>query len=93
MKLIRKHGINYHVSEPRRPNFSFYDWVTYLLDNAGLGEAPLGRWIGVLHRIGPLMSYWIVTDTGEQVSRMTVQRVTSLELSTDACNEGKDNKV
>ena len=157
MKLIRKHGINYHVSEPRRPNqnpaesairelkrkwyrlmarrkvhprlwdhavqwlseignvtvstsryangrtslemitgetpditehldFSFYDWVTYL-DNAGLGEARLGQWIGVSHRIGPLMSYWILTDTGEQVSRTTVQRVTTLELATDAMKE------
>ena len=63
-------------------DFGFYDWVTYL-DNAGLGEARIGRWLGVSHRIGPLMSFWILTPTGEQVSRTTVQRITNLELSTD----------
>ena len=36
--------------------FGFYDWVTYTA-NAGLGELLLGRWLGVSHKVGKLMSY------------------------------------
>jgi hypothetical protein len=35
------------------------------------------------HRVGNLMSYWILTNTGHVISRTTVQRITNLELSTD----------
>ena len=41
-------------------DFSFYDWISYR-SNAGLGEESLGRWLGVSHKIGKLMSYWILT--------------------------------
>jgi hypothetical protein len=37
-------------------DFGFYDWVWYK-DNAGLGENCIGRWLGVTHRVGNLMSY------------------------------------
>ena len=37
-------------------DFTFYDWCWYN-DNAGLGETKLGRWLGVSHRVGSLMSY------------------------------------
>ena len=60
-------------------DFTFYDWCWYN-DNAGLGATRLGRWLGVSHRVGSLMSYWILTDTGRVVSRTTVTRVTNLEL-------------
>jgi hypothetical protein len=63
-------------------DFGFYDWVWYK-ENAGLGENCIGRWLGVAHRVGNLMSYWILTATGRVIARTTVQRVTSLELSTD----------
>ena len=55
--------------------------------NAGLGERLHGRWLGVAHRIGSLMSYWILTQTGSFIARTTVQRVTSLEYQVD---ENKD---
>ena len=67
-------------------DFGFYDWVWYR-DNAGLGMTKLGRWLGVSHRIGTLMSFWILTATGKVLSRTTVQRVTNLELQID------DNKA
>ena len=54
-------------------DFSFYDWVQYR-DNAGVGDNMFGVWLGVSHRIGNLMSDWILT------SRTTVQRVTNLEI-------------
>jgi hypothetical protein len=63
-------------------DFGFYDWVWYK-DNAGIGENKIGRWLGVSHRIGNLMSYWILTITGHVISQTTVQRVTNLELATD----------
>jgi hypothetical protein len=63
-------------------DFGFYDWV-WFKENAGLGETKLGRWLGVSHRVGPLMSYWILSREGRVMSRTTVQRVTNLELTTE----------
>jgi hypothetical protein len=62
-------------------DFGFYDWIWYR-DNAGVGDNMFGRWLGVSHRIGNLMSYWILTINGRVISRTTVQRVTNLELGT-----------
>ena len=62
-------------------DFGFYDWVWYK-ENAGLGETKLGRWLGVSHKVGTLMSYWILTSNCQVLSRTTVQRVTNLELET-----------
>ena len=59
-------------------DFSFYDWCWYN-DNAGLGETKLGWWLGVSHRVGSLMSYWVLTLQGNVISRTTVWRVTNLE--------------
>ena len=63
-------------------DFGFYDWVWYR-DNAGLGITKIGRWLGLLHRIGTLMSFWILTSTGKVLSRTTVQRLTNLEIQLD----------
>ena len=59
-------------------DFGFYDRVWYH-ENAGLGERRTGRWLGVSHRTGSLMSYWVLTQNGYVISRTTVQRVTNLE--------------
>jgi hypothetical protein len=37
-------------------DFSFYDWV-WCRNNAGVGDNMFGRWLGVSHHIGNLMSY------------------------------------
>ena len=63
-------------------DFSFYDWAIYRA-NAGLGESSLGRWIGVSHKVGQLMSYWILTISGHVISVTTVQRLTFIESNTD----------
>ena len=60
-------------------DFTFYDWCWYN-DNAGFGEMKLGRWLGVSHRVGSLMSYWVLTQKGNVISRTTVSRVTNLEM-------------
>ena len=63
-------------------DFGFYDWV-WLKENAGLGETELGRWLGVSHRVGSLMSYWVLKSNGNVLSRTTVSRVTNLEMQVD----------
>ena len=36
-------------------DFKFYDWRWYN-DNAGLGVNKMGRWLGVSHRVGSIVS-------------------------------------
>jgi hypothetical protein len=63
-------------------DFGLYDWVLFK-ENAGLGETKLGRMLGVSHRVGNMMSYWVLTQSSHVVSRTTVQRLTNLERSQD----------
>ena len=65
-------------------DFGFYDWVFYRA-NARLGPSSIGRWLGVSHKVGQLMSYWILTLSAKVISCVTVQRVTESELLTDEC--------
>ena len=67
-------------------DFCFYDWVSYR-PNPGVGESVIGRWIGVSHKIGQLMSYWILTIAGHVVSCTDVQRLTKMEQETSVVNE------
>ena len=64
-------------------DFTFYDWGWYN-DNAGLGETKLGRWLGVSHHVGSLMSYWILTQKGNVILCTTISRVTNLETQVDS---------
>ena len=63
-------------------DFGFYDWVLFK-PNGGTAPAELGRWIGVSHRTGQLMTYWILPRSGRPISEGTVQRLTLLEQQTD----------
>ena len=58
--------------------FVWYDRVWYKED-AGLRETKLGRFLGPSHKVGSLMSYWVLPKSGIIISRTTVQRVTHLE--------------
>ena len=61
-------------------DFEFYDLVWYW-DHPQADDNPrLGRWLGVSHRIGSALCYWILKENGRVVSRTTVQHVTSLDL-------------
>ena len=64
-------------------DFGFWDRVWYKSD-AGIGETKLARFLGISHRVGSLMSYWVLPDSGIPESRTTVQRVTVPESFTEA---------
>ena len=71
-------------------DFSFYDWVTFRA-NAGLGDLELGRWLGVSHRVGQMMSYWILPKSAIPISCCTVQRLTELEKKQSSFKERMDD--
>mmetsp|Transcript_17331 Transcript_17331/g.42358 ORF Transcript_17331/g.42358 Transcript_17331/m.42358 type:complete len:358 (+) Transcript_17331:1030-2103(+) len=48
-----------------------YGWVFYRTDG-GLGMNEIGRWLGVSHRIGPAMTYWILPRSGIPITTDTV---------------------
>ena len=41
------------------------------------------KWIGISHRVGSLMPYWVLTVNVTVLSRTTVFRVTNIEAQTD----------
>jgi hypothetical protein len=61
-------------------DFEFYDlvwWIhcpkkPYFTDHV----RQLGRWLGVSHRVGSNLCYWILTDSGNVVSKSSVEHVT-----------------
>jgi hypothetical protein len=63
-------------------DFGIYDWVLFKT-NAGVTPPELGRWLGVSHRVGRIMSYWILPPSGIPISCNTVQRLTNLEQQTN----------
>ena len=64
-------------------DFEFYNWVWYW-DRPGNEDNPkIGRWLGVSHRIGASMCYWILASNGKVLSRSTVQNMTRVERQTE----------
>ena len=59
-------------------DFTFYDWCWYN-DNAALGKTKLGRWLGISHHVGSLL-----TQQGNVISRTMVSWVTNLETQVDS---------
>ena len=48
-----------------------YYHVSYK-DNSGLGMMAIGRWLGVSHRFGGLVFYWVLIHKGTVISRTKV---------------------
>ena len=42
-------------------------------------QAHLGYWLGVAHRVGSDLCYWILTKSGKVVARTTVQHITKAD--------------
>ena len=62
-------------------DFDFYDPIWYLDRPSSPNNVKIGRWLGVAHRIGSSLCYWILTATGKVIARTTVQHVTQEDLS------------
>ena len=61
-------------------DFGFYDRV-WFHDQPGQLEGPKpGRWLGVSHRIGSALSYHVLTEKGDVLSRTTVQHIPEEDL-------------
>ncbi|MHA7927758.1 MAG: hypothetical protein ACX936_21375, partial [Marinobacter sp.] len=63
-------------------DFDFYDLVWYFdRRHPGVAEEDrkIGRWLGISHRVGSSMCYWILTRAGRVIARTTVQHVTREE--------------
>ena len=68
-------------------DFDFYDRVSYW-DQKKMDmtdeQAKIGRWLGIAHRVGSNMTYWVLTESGTVIARSTVQHLTTADMATDA---------
>ena len=59
-------------------DFEFYDRVWYYdqkkIESDGSGRR-LARWLGVAHRVGSDLCYWLLLESGKVIARTTVQHV------------------
>ena len=59
-------------------DFEFYDRVWYYDQNKieidGSGRR-LARWLGVAHRVGSDLCYWLLLESGKVIAHTTVQHV------------------
>jgi hypothetical protein len=61
-------------------DFEFYDLVWWL-DRPNKPDFTentrrLARWLGVSHRVGSDLSYWLITESGKIISKTSVEHVT-----------------
>jgi hypothetical protein len=60
-------------------DFEFYDLVWWLdrptKPNFTDNVRRSARWIGVSHRVGSDMSYWLITESGKIISKTSVKHV------------------
>jgi hypothetical protein len=61
-------------------DFEFYDlvwwWDRPNKPNINDEMKRLGKWLGISHHVGSDLCYWIVTDSGQVVSKTSVEHVT-----------------
>jgi hypothetical protein len=64
--------------------FAWYQPIWYYESSAFPEERRLiGHWIGVAHRIGQAMCYWILPESGIPIARTTIQSFTVDEVATE----------
>ena len=76
-------------------DFDFYERVWYW-DQKKMDmtdeQARLGCWLGISHRVGRDMTYWILTESGTVITRSsTVQHITISDMATSRFGTGRDN--
>ena len=60
-------GITPDISEYL--DFTIYGWVFYRTDGK-LGNNEIGRWLGVSHRVGPVMTFWVLRKVEYQYQQI-----------------------
>ena len=62
-------------------DFYFYDPVWYWDKISGekIEDLP-GRWLGISHRVGASMFYWVLNKQGNVISRSTIQHGTNEDI-------------
>ncbi len=65
--------------------FQWYEPIWYYEPTAFPEERRLiARWIGVAHRVGQAMCYWILPVSGVPIARTTIQKISNEDLKTEA---------
>jgi hypothetical protein len=73
-------------------DFGFYGHVVYR-DNAGLSETKIGRWLGVAKNVGTMLTFYVLAQIGQVVSRSSVERVKEIEKRTDEMKRNYRNSI
>jgi hypothetical protein len=71
-------------------DFEFYDYVWYWDEkkmDMTQEQRLVGRWLGIAHRIGSNMTYWILTKNGKVIARSTVQHITMTDMAQPAIQQ------
>jgi hypothetical protein len=95
LPLYQLHGRTpYEVLTGNTPDISEFlefEWYqpVWVYDTAAFPERrrTIGRRIGVAHRVGQAMCYWILPPSGIPIARTTVQAISKEELLTDEVKE------
>jgi hypothetical protein len=90
LPLYQLHGRTPHEvltgNTPDISEYLEYEWYQpiWVYDTAAFPEQrrTIGRWIGVAHRIGQAMCYWVLPPSGIPIARSTVQPISKDELVT-----------
>ena len=61
------------------PEFEFYDLVWFWNNQLDDTKPMLGRWIGLSHRVGNMLYYYIISQKGRFLSRTAVHHLTDDE--------------
>jgi hypothetical protein len=87
--LYQLHGRTpYEVLTGNTPDISEYlefEWYqpVWILTPSAFPEhkRTIGRWLGVAHRIGQALCYWVLPPSGTPIARTTVQPITKDDLA------------
>lgn len=70
-------------------DFEFYDLVWWWdrgdKNSSTADPKQLARWLGISHRIGSDMCYWLITESGQIISKSSVQHVIKGRISQPQC--------
>ena len=71
-------------------DFTMWDRVWIMDEPDGSSPPKLARWLGVSHRVGSALCYFVIKANGQIESRTTVQHVTEDDLNTPGIKEQID---